>query len=186
MTPADSRRDDVATIGLRSPAALHGALRSDHVGETGAVFIYLGILACSRDDDVRRFAREHLVTEQSHLALMESLVPPAQRSRLLPLWRVAGWMTGALPALVGVRAVYRTVDAVETFVDRHYAQQLEQLANEPQHAALAALIERCRMDELQHRDDARARLGAPNAIGRLWSNAVMLGSRWGVALACRF
>lgn len=179
-------RADAAGTGICPPVALQGALRSDHAGETGAVFIYRGILTCSRNTDVRRFAREHLATEQSHLALMESLVPPAQRSRLLPLWRVAGWMTGALPALFGARAVYRTVDAVETFVDQHYAQQLKLLANKPQHAALAALIDRCRMDELQHRDDARARLGSPNAIGRLWANAVMLGSRWGVALASRF
>lgn len=184
--PIESGKRDAEASELQIPAALRGDLRSDHAGETGAVFIYRGILACSRDRAVRHFAREHLATEQSHLELMESLVPPAQRSRLLPLWRLAGWVTGALPAVVGPRAVYRTVDAVETFVDQHYAQQLDQIAGDPKHTALAALIDRCRMDELQHRDDARARLSTPTAFGRLWANAVMIGSRWGVALASRF
>jgi demethoxyubiquinone hydroxylase (CLK1/Coq7/Cat5 family) len=36
------------------------------------------------------------------------------------LWRVAGWLTGALPALFGRAAVLRTIDAVETFVEGHY------------------------------------------------------------------
>lgn len=167
------------------PHALLGALRSDHAGETGAVYIYRGILACSRDPDVTAFAQEHLATEQAHLALMEALVTPAQRSRLLPVWRLAGWLTGALPALVGARAVYRTVEAVETFVDHHYAEQLEQLTADPSHATLQTVLARCRADELQHRDDAGARLGAPGIVGRSWSALVGAGSKWGVALASR-
>ena len=96
------------------------ALRSDHAGETGAVYIYRGILAVTRAPEVRAFARHHLATEQRHLEMMTQLLPREQHSRLLPLWRVAGWLTGMLPALFGPLAVYRTIDAVESFVDRHY------------------------------------------------------------------
>jgi ubiquinone biosynthesis monooxygenase Coq7 len=98
---------------------LIGDLRSDHAGETSAVAIYLGILAVSRDPKIRAFAQEHLATEREHIARMEALLRPGQRSVLLPLWRVAGWLTGFLPALAGPRAVYATIDAVETFVDHH-------------------------------------------------------------------
>ena len=94
-------------------------LRTDHAGEVGAVMIYRGILAVTRDAGVRHFAQEHLATEAGHLAQIEPLLAPHQRSRLLPLWRIAGWLTGALPALVGPRAVYATIEAVETFVDQH-------------------------------------------------------------------
>jgi demethoxyubiquinone hydroxylase (CLK1/Coq7/Cat5 family) len=107
------------------PLALRRELRTDHAGETGAVQIYRGILAVSRDPSVRRFAEHHQATEQRHLELIEAVVPPAGRSRLLPLWRVSGWMTGALPALFGQRAVFATIQAVETFVDRHYGDQRE-------------------------------------------------------------
>jgi ubiquinone biosynthesis monooxygenase Coq7 len=80
------------------PAALRRELRTDHAGEAGAVMIYRGVLAVARDATLREFARHHLDTEARHLALIEAVVPGAGRSRLLPLWRVAGWLTGALPA----------------------------------------------------------------------------------------
>jgi demethoxyubiquinone hydroxylase (CLK1/Coq7/Cat5 family) len=114
-------------------ARLAGDLRSDHAGETGAVQIYRGILAVSRDPAVRAFAEHHLATESRHLEVIEALRPAVPRSRLLPLWRPAGWLTGALPALAGPRAVYATIAAVETFVDRHYGEQIDAID-----AALAA------------------------------------------------
>jgi len=76
------------------PPDLLDDVLSDHAGETGAVFIYRGILSVTGDPDLRRFAREHLQTEQHHLSLMDALLPTAQRSRLLPVWRFAGWLIG--------------------------------------------------------------------------------------------
>ena len=103
-------------------------LRSDHAGETGAVFIYRGIIAVARlryDYELIEFAQQHGKTEAEHLSLIESWLPPMHRSRLLSLWRIAGWLTGALPALVNRRAVYATIEAVETFVDGHYQEQID-------------------------------------------------------------
>jgi ubiquinone biosynthesis monooxygenase Coq7 len=161
------------------------ALRSDHAGETGAVFIYRGILAVSRDREVRAFATDHLATEDEHLRLMQRLVPAERRSRLLGLWQVAGFLTGALPALVGRQAVYRTIAAVETFVDRHYHDQTNVLRDDPDQRELFDLLERCRLDEVAHRDDAAGRLGPPGWIGRAWCRLVGLGSSLGVAAAAR-
>ena len=167
------------------PAELIRALRSDHAGETGAVAIYRGILAVSRDAEVRAFAAEHLVTESRHLDLIEQVVAPELRSRLLPLWRLAGFVTGALPALFGARAVYRTIEAVETFVDDHYARQIEFLHNHFPDARLQQLLQACREDEIKHRDDARARIGAAGLAGRLWTVLVGAGSAVGVFFASR-
>ncbi len=138
-------------------------MRSDHAGETGAVCIYNGILAISRDPDpaVRDFATRHRETEQGHLDLLEGLLPPADRSKLLPIWRVAGWLTGALPALFGPRAVFATVDAVETFVDHHYRAQTDRLAAEGILPEIHAALERCREEEVHHRDEAREAATAP-------------------------
>jgi len=167
------------------PADMLPALRSDHAGETGAVCIYAGILALSRDSAVREFARRHQATEQSHLRIMERILPRRQRSRLLPLWRLAGWLTGALPALFGRSAVFRTVDAVESFVDGHYQQQIDALRQLPRYRALRDVLQSCREDELQHRDEARERLRAPGLVGRIWIALVGAGSRVGVYLASR-
>lgn len=168
------------------PAWLVGELRSDHAGETGAVMIYRGILAVSRDPGVRAFSERHKATEQGHLDLLEALLPPAQRSRLLPLWRVAGWLTGAIPALFGPRAVYATIDAVETFVDHHYQAQVDRLDAESILPEIRALLERCRVEEVHHRDEARD-LGdtPPGALLRLWSRIVAAGSAAAVSAARR-
>lgn len=168
------------------PENLLFALRSDHAGETGAVAIYRGILAVSRDPELRAFATEHLVTESRHLDLLEQVLAPELRSRLLPLWRLAGFVTGALPALFGAPAVYRTIEAVETFVDAHYAQQIDYLRDHFPDARLQQLLQTCREDEIQHRDDARARIGEAGAVGKLWSALVGAGSSIGVFFASRF
>ncbi|MGG5809388.1 demethoxyubiquinone hydroxylase family protein [Falsiroseomonas sp. CW058] len=168
------------------PAWLVGELRSDHAGETGAVMIYRGILAVARDPALRDFAARHRATEQGHLDLLEGLLPPARRSRLLPVWRVAGFLTGALPALFGPRAVHVTIDAVESFVDHHYQQQIDRLDAEGIHPAIRALLAQCQEEEVHHRDEARALAGAPpGALLRGWAWMVGAGSAAAVMAAKR-
>ena len=176
------------------PETLIAELRTDQAGESGAVMIYRGILAITRDVGVRHFAQEHLDTEAGHLAQIEPLLAPQHRSRLLPLWRVAGWLTGALPALVGPRAVYATIEAVETFVDQHYAEQIESIdrhdpgRNHLPLQALRVLLYACRGDEIAHRDEAAALFavsgGPPSLALRAWVWSVGAGSRAAVKI-CR-
>ena len=168
------------------PAWLIGELRSDHAGETGAIMIYRGILAFARDPALRDFARRHMETEAGHLRILEDLLPPAQHSRLLPIWRIAGWLTGAIPALFGTRAVYATIDAVESFVDHHYQQQLDRLDAERILPDLRATLARCQEDEVHHRDEARGLAGAPPGLAlRAWTALVDGGSRAAVLAARR-
>lgn len=174
------------------PAELVPDLRSDHVGETGAVWIYHGVLAVARDPGVRAFASRHRETERLHLARIEAVLPWPRRSRLLLPWRLAGFATGALPALFGPRAVYATVAAVETFVDRHYQQQIDQLDAMPASSdrdALRAMLAECQADECAHRDEAQAEglavLGKPGALLRGRCALVGAGSAAAVVLARR-
>lgn len=168
------------------PRWLERDLRSDHAGEAGAVQIYRGILAVARDESVRDFARHHLRTERSHLERIESLLPVPKRSRLLPLWRIAGFLTGFVPAVLGPRAVYATIDAVESFVDHHYQSQIDRLSQDGIYPEVRRLLEDCRLDEVDHRDDARNRLRAPDGLlVRLWRRLVSGGSAAAVVLARR-
>jgi ubiquinone biosynthesis monooxygenase Coq7 len=176
-----ARGESLPTI----PPDMVADLRSDHAGEIGAVCIYGGILAVSRNHEVRAFAQEHLQTEQHHLALLTALLPAHQRSKLLPLWRFAGWLTGALPALFGSKAVFSTIDAVETYVDRHYAEQVNKLRFRPADGELLNLLEACRLDEVAHRNDARRRYTDNRKRARLWGWLVGRGSQAGVYLARR-
>ncbi len=175
------------------PAETAADLRSDHAGEVGAIQIYRGALAVARDPALRAFAHHHLATEEQHLRCIEQHLPRAARSRLLPAWRVAGWITGALPALFGPRTFYATVAAVETFVDRHYEEQIDRidstLSSLPatpltvRLAALRADLQACREDEIRHRDEARAAGPATHPLVRAWAAAVGAGSGLAVALA---
>ena len=169
---------------------LWAELRSDQAGETGAVAIYRGILAVSRDAGVRDFAARHLVTEEEHLRRVDAWMAAGRGTRLLPAWRLAGWLTGALPALFGRRAVYRTIAAVETFVDGHYAAQLDLIDAMPpdaRRAELRALLADCRADEIEHRDEARGlSMGSPGFAARVWAALVGGGSAAAVKLARRW
>lgn len=161
-----------------------GDLRSDQAGETGAVWIYRGMLSAARDPVVRSFAERHLSTEAEHLRLIDGLLPRRARSRLLPLWRLAGWITGALPAALGAQAAFATVQAVETFVDRHYQDQLDRLDAAGGDAELRALLAGCQADERHHRDEGAQLAGANRpAWLRAWCRLVGFGSASAVALA---
>ncbi|MEL7536595.1 MAG: demethoxyubiquinone hydroxylase family protein [Pseudomonadota bacterium] len=161
-------------------------LRSDHAGECGAVAIYTGILAVSGDAKVRAFATEHRDTERVHWAFFDEWLPKAHHSRLLPLWRAAGWLLGAFSALFGARAVFRTIAAVETFVEQHYLEQIKTMAAQPELRPLAAKLEQFCDEEVEHRDDASGRLDSGGGnIASLWSRIVGSGSSLGVAIAKR-
>jgi ubiquinone biosynthesis monooxygenase Coq7 len=167
-------------------ATLLGDIRSDHAGETGAVMIYRGVLAATRDPQVRDFALAHLATEQRHLAIVEAMLPPAERSLLLPLWRIAGWLTGFLPAIVNARTVFATIEAVETFVDQHYEDQIRKLSAAGPPGVLRDVLLTCQLDELHHRDEARALRGASNGLAlRVWTGLVAAGSKAAVVAARR-
>lgn len=166
------------------PAWLVADLRSDHAGETGAIWIYRGVLAVSRGRGLRAFAERHLVTEQRHLDLIDACLPPTERSRLLPLWRIAGWLTGGLPALFGPRAVYATIQAVETFVDQHYQAQVDRLTGDAAWVPLRELLDSCRRDEVAHRDEAALHAGRASVVMRAWCALVGAGSAAAVKV-CR-
>lgn len=168
---------------------LQRELRSDHAGETGAVYIYKGIVAVAqwRDDvEMLTFAKAHGATEADHLSQVEHWLPTTQRSLLLGPWRVAGWLTGALPALFCRRAVFGTIAAVETFVDHHYQQQIDHLKEFGGPEGLLALLIRCQADEQHHRDEALSLAGdQPSLVLRAWCWAVGWGSCVAVVLARR-
>jgi ubiquinone biosynthesis monooxygenase Coq7 len=188
--PSINAENDASTFVLSPgdvlPDSVLADLRTDHAGETGAVFIYLGILQFTRNQALRVFAEHHLATEQSHLRHIESWLPKAHYSYLLPLWRLAGFMTGALPALVGPRAVYVTIQAVETFVNQHYDDQVRALASMPALVKLRQVLLECQDDEVAHRDQAAAALEQKKTglLLQFWSVLVGAGSRAAVAL-CR-
>jgi 3-demethoxyubiquinol 3-hydroxylase len=167
----------------RAKAAM---IRVDQAGEYGAIRIYAGQRAIL--GDAAPHAREvaHMAQqEQRHLdwfnaAMAERGVRPTM---LQPFWHVAGYALGAATATLGPEAAMACTAAIETEIDRHYAEQLAELGDsDPE---LSAAIANFRAEELEHRATALAS-GAESAPAYpLLSGAIRLGCRAAIVLSKR-
>ena len=166
------------------PAHLAGEMRSNHAGETGAVWIYKGVLAISRDAEIRAFAEHHLATEEIHLGFFEGWLTSRQKSVLLPLWRGSGFILGAVSAVGGRNWVYASIEAVETFVVKHYESQYAALDAYGDETLRAAIHRFCN-DEADHRDEAGGEAHARSGLLQAWCWVVGFGSEQAVKIARR-
>ena len=163
-------------------------IRVDQAGEYGATRIYAGQLAVMGDraalsGEIRGMAEQ----EAAHQAEFDALMARrgVRPTALQPVWSVAGYALGAATALIGAEAAMACTAAVEEEIDRHYTRQLEQLENDGDDPELAAMIDRFRADERQHRAAALA-AGAERAPGfPLLSAAIRLGCRAAIRLSER-
>jgi len=161
-------------------------LRVDQAGEYGATRIYAGQLAVLRANspDAKLIARM-AAQEQQHLNRFNALMAErrVRPTALQPVWNVAGFALGAVTALMSEKAALACTDAVETVIDRHYGEQLDQLGD--QDPELSADIAEFRADELEHRDTARE-AGAAEAPGYpLLTAAIRAGCRVAIELSKR-
>ncbi len=161
-------------------------LRVNQAGEYGATRIYAGQLAVLRRNapETKLIARM-AAQEQRHLKRFDALM--AQRrvrpTALQPVWKVAGFALGAATALISEKAALACTDAIETEIDRHYEQQLQELADED--PELAADIAEFQAEEVEHRDAARG-AGATGAVGYpLLTAAIRAGCRVAIELSKR-
>ena len=197
---------DVSHSGnTRYEYSVRAELRASHAGETGAVWIYRGILLVNRlkrDADIKTFAEHHLATEKEHLLQFENIIHRFRGSILLFIWALAGFMMGAISMMLGRNWVYYTIFKVESFVDVHYRQQIKALSEheffckaeiitlmeacnaDEQASEIITLMEACNADEQAHRDEALKGIsGKPTAVMRFWGKLVGSGSSCAVALA---
>ena len=175
MTRPSEPRPDTASM-----------LRVNQAGEYGATRIYAGQLAVLRKDSPAAHAISGMARqEERHLERFNTLMTERRvRPTLLqPVWDVAGFALGAATALMGEKAAMACTDAVETEIDRHYGEQLDQLGEDD--PELAADIAQFRAEELEHQATARAH-GAAEAIAYpLLSAAIRAGCRVAIGLSKR-
>lgn len=161
-------------------------LRSDQIGKTGAAAKYRGKLAATRDASVRRFAAAHILTELRFLRFFERWMPQRHRSRLLPVWRSAGWLVGSTAAQLGRRAGFRTVAAVETYVEGPYLEQIETMKTMRGLENLVIVLSKFCEDEVDCRNDDHQRVeGSGGPFARAWANIIATSSALGVQIARR-
>ena len=158
-------------------------LRTDHAGETGAVFIYKGILMISKDKEIIEFANNHMLTEKKHLELIEQILPENERSKLLFLWRFLGFLTGLIPAIFGKKIIYVTIFFVESFVEKHYDAQVLKLRKTNKYKELVQFLEKLKNEEISHKEDSLNRFGELNTLLKIWGNIIEIGSKTAVLIS---
>jgi len=161
-------------------------LRVNQAGEYGAARIYAGQLAVlGRSSPAAHQIARMAAQEQRHLDRFNALMAErrVRPTALQPIWRSAGFALGAVTALMSERAAMACTDAVETEIDRHYEQQLQELGD--QDPELSDDIRRFQAEELEHRDTARA-AGSEATFGYpLLSAAIRAGCRVAIAISKR-
>lgn len=161
-------------------------IRVDQAGEYGATRIYAGQLAVLGDRHPAARAIHHMAAqEERHRAFFDRMIAErgVRPTLLQPFWNVAGFALGAVTAALGPDAAMACTAAVETEIDRHYSDQLEELGDsDPE---LSAAIADFQAEELEHRDHAIA-AGAENTLGYpILSGVIRLGCRAAIAASKR-
>jgi ubiquinone biosynthesis monooxygenase Coq7 len=161
-------------------------VRVDQAGEYGATRIYAGQLAVMGDrTPAARLIAGMAAQEERHRKFFDAMVARrrVRPTALQPVWNVAGYALGVVTAAIGPEAAMACTAAVETEIDRHYRQQLEQLgASDPE---LSGAVAEFRAEEVEHLETAIA-AGAERAPAYpLMSGLIRFGCRAAIALSKR-
>jgi 3-demethoxyubiquinol 3-hydroxylase len=168
------------------PRATESMIRVDQAGEYGATRIYAGQLAIMghRSPAARSIAGMALQEERHRQFFDRMIVERGVRPTVLqPFWSVAGFALGAVTAAIGPKAAMACTAAVETEIDKHYAEQLVELGDsDPE---LSAAVADFQAEELEHKEIALAS-GAEDAVAYpLMSAVIRAGCRVAIAAAKR-
>ena len=161
-------------------------IRVDQAGEFGAARIYAGQLAVLGDRHPMAREIRHMASQEArHLEKFNAMMAErgVRPTALHPFWHVAGYALGAGTALLGPQMAMACTAAVETEIDRHYAEQLAELGeSDPE---LSDAIRDFQAEEIEHKDAAIAS-GAETIPGYpLFAAAIRFGCRTAIALSKR-
>lgn len=161
-------------------------LRVDQAGEFGATRIYAGQLAVMGDrHPYARLIAGMAAQEDRHRATFDAMIARrgVRPTALSPIWNVAGFALGAVTAAMGPKAAMACTAAIETEIDRHYAEQLTQLGEDD--PELSTAIADFQAEEVEHRDTALAHGADQVPAYPLLFGAIRLGCRAAIALSKR-
>ena len=164
-------------------------LRVDHAGEYAAVHIYRAQRAVfegrAGKAGIAADMAEMQGQEAVHLERFNALLA-AERVRptaMTPVWRLAALALGAGTALIGEKAAHACTEAVEDVIEKHYADQIAELADRD--PALAAELSRFRDEEIAHHDHAVEHGSREAPAYRLLSAVIKAGCRAAIKISER-
>ena len=187
---ADNRRIPLARPGRGASRRRRAEiLRVDHAGEYAAVHIYRAQRAVfegrAGHEAVAADMGEMQAQEAVHLARFDALLN-AERVRptvMTPVWRLAALALGTGTALMGEKAAHACTEAVESVIEEHYADQIEEIRDrDPE---LAAELTKFREEELAHHDHAIEHGSREAPAYRLLSSVIKVGCKAAIKISER-
>ena len=164
-------------------------LRVDHAGEFAAVNIYRAQRAILGDrkgkGEITGDLTEMEGHEQVHLDRFNALLNEHQvrPTAMIPVWKVAATVLGAGTALLGEKAAHACTEAVESVIEKHYADQIAEIKErDPE---LAAELTQFREEELMHHDHAIAHGSREAPAYRLLSSVIKIGCKAAIKISER-
>ncbi len=164
-------------------------LRVDHAGEYGAVQIYKAQRAVfaglAGKEGLTRDLTEMQGHETVHKERFDALLNEhrVRPTVLLPLWHMAAVGLGVGTALMGEKAAHACTEAVESVIEKHYADQIEELKDPD--PVLAAELTKFRDEELAHHDHAIEHGSREAPAYRLLSSVIKAGCRVAIKVSER-
>jgi ubiquinone biosynthesis monooxygenase Coq7 len=164
-------------------------LRVDHAGEYAAVLIYRAQKAVFEGRKGKGEIVEDLGEMQDqeavHLARFDRLLNERQvrPTVMTPLWRIAATALGAGTALMGEKAAHACTEAVESVIEKHYAEQIAEIGDRD--PALAAELTQFREEELAHHDHAIEHGSREAPAYRLLSSVIKVGCKAAIKISER-
>lgn len=185
-----ARRIPLARPGVgQDKARLAEMLRVDHAGEFAAVHIYRAQRAVLEGrkgkDAIAADLTEMEGHEAVHLARFEALLNEnrVRPTAMIPLWKLAATALGAGTALISEKAAHACTEAVESVIEKHYADQIEEIRDrDPE---LAAELTKFREEELAHHDHAIERGSREAPAYRLLSSVIKVGCKAAIKISER-
>lgn len=161
-------------------------IRVNQAGEYGAARIYAGQLAVMGNRSPAAKSIRHMAAQEArHLERFNAMMAErgVRPTLLSPFWHVAGYALGAASAMVGPEAAMACTVAIETEIDTHYGEQLEELAaHDPE---LSATVAEFRAEEVEHKETALAHGAEQAPAYPLMTALVRFGCRAAIAVSKR-
>jgi len=144
-------------------------MRVDHAGEVCAQALYQGQSLTARKPETRNRLRRAALEENDHLAWCRRRIHElgGSTSLLNPLWYTGSLAIGAASGLLGDAWSLGFLAETETQVVKHLDDHLHRLPAGDHRSR--AILEQMKMDEAEHRDNARQAGGKalPEPVKRL-------------------
>lgn len=170
------------------PLDIQRTLRVNQSGEFGAVGIYQAQRWLARLTWPQGIALidEMLAHEREHLAIFSTLLQGRgiRSCYALRLWRIGGWVLGAITGLFGRNGILICTQSVETTVLHHLAEQRERIGTRD--AELVAAIDAIEAQEREHRDHGAALAETPGLRLRLIRALAAQATEAAIRLSMRF